>query len=261
MISLCEVCGKKVSTVGAKGVKLCRDCFDALRAEEDSALSLKFRELVNSRGAAARERRDLERRGLIEEKLREQKKLKQRKNFKEALKALFLGPLVFVVTLVVGKMCYMWTIRLAQELPGHINHPSTIQLILPIVARITRTSLLLASFVYSIYGIVGTIVGLMRLGSEPLHSRKAATLHDAATIGDLGRVKKLFKSGVPLDSVDFKGRTALHLAALQGHKGVVEFLIAKGADANVTDMEGHTPLSLIEDGDANSEILHLLGGP
>jgi len=35
MVTLCEVCRQKIATASVQGVKLCRDCFDALRAKKD----------------------------------------------------------------------------------------------------------------------------------------------------------------------------------------------------------------------------------
>jgi len=192
----------------------------------------------------------------MEERLWEQKKLEHRKEFKSALKALILGPLVFVVGVVVIALAYHCTGRI---LPEYDPFDSVYQIIHYYLVRVIIVGTLpFLGFVYFMYGVVGTTVGLVRLVSEPLHRRQPTTLHDAAIAGNLKRVKNLLKSGVPLDAVDFKGRTALHSAALQGHGSIVEFLLAQGADANAVDRDGQTGLSLAEQGNDHAGIVHLL---
>lgn len=56
------------------------------------------------------------------------------------------------------------------------------------------------------------------------------TIHDAARLGDLDKVKQLLALGVDVNLKEKDGTTPLHLAAFYGHVPVVEYLISKGAD-------------------------------
>lgn len=61
-----------------------------------------------------------------------------------------------------------------------------------------------------------------------------ATIFDAATYGDLEKVKTLLKADPDLVSNrDINGYTPVHLAAKNGHKDIVELLLAYKADVNV----------------------------
>jgi hypothetical protein len=67
----------------------------------------------------------------------------------------------------------MWIVRFVQKFRALLdNAPSSIQLILPIIAVSASGSLLLAAFVYSIYGIAGTIGNLVLLRSDSKHIRE-----------------------------------------------------------------------------------------
>jgi len=80
-----------------------------------------------------------------------------------------------------------------------------------------------------------------------------ASVHDAASEGNLIRLKSLVKN-TP-DSVfsgDKDGDTPLHLAAGNARLAVVEFLVADKADVNATNNLGQTPLHLAAaNGDTN----------
>jgi ankyrin repeat protein len=52
----------------------------------------------------------------------------------------------------------------------------------------------------------------------------------------------LIRSGIEINAVDARGRTALHGAALQGYDDVVQALVDRGADLEVEDNNGFTPL-------------------
>src|ERR1022692_742771 len=67
------------------------------------------------------------------------------------------------------------------------------------------------------------------------------SIHDAATSGDLGKVKALLK-GNP-DLIDKSGMTPLHWAASRGHKDVAELLLANKADVNARNT-GPTRLNI-----------------
>ncbi|MHC4302493.1 MAG: ankyrin repeat domain-containing protein [Planctomycetota bacterium] len=58
------------------------------------------------------------------------------------------------------------------------------------------------------------------------------TIHLAAFIGDLPRLKVLIEAGEAVDANDRDGMRPLHHAATGGNKDAVQFLIAKGADVN-----------------------------
>ena len=71
----------------------------------------------------------------------------------------------------------------------------------------------------------------------------AGAIHEAASTGDIYKVKKLLALSRRLADVkDYTGRTPLHYAANAGHKEVAELLLEKGADINATGVTGATAL-------------------
>lgn len=68
------------------------------------------------------------------------------------------------------------------------------------------------------------------------------SIHTAAYIGDVKRVKALVDSGVEIDKLYEGDCTPLHFAAGAGSTKVVEFLIARGANVNASTIYGETPL-------------------
>ncbi len=68
-----------------------------------------------------------------------------------------------------------------------------------------------------------------------LSSARAGPLHDAASAGDLDRVKRILARHASIDVKDIHSFSALHLSADKGHRGVVELLLAEGADVNAKD--------------------------
>eukprot|EP01117_Protostelium_nocturnum_P013044 TRINITY_DN4839_c0_g1_i1.p1 TRINITY_DN4839_c0_g1~~TRINITY_DN4839_c0_g1_i1.p1 ORF type:complete len:795 (-),score=289.99 TRINITY_DN4839_c0_g1_i1:45-2387(-) len=70
----------------------------------------------------------------------------------------------------------------------------------------------------------------------------ALELVHAAGTGDLGKVKKLIATGIPVDSTDYDLRTPLHVAIAGRHPEVVDFLLSQKADLHVEDRFGGTPL-------------------
>ncbi len=80
------------------------------------------------------------------------------------------------------------------------------------------------------------------------------TIHLAAFVGDLEKIKSFLKQGIDVNAKDRYGRTSLHLAVISGQKDVIELLIDKGAEVNAKTAEvkdsslfnppGLTPLHL-----------------
>ena len=68
------------------------------------------------------------------------------------------------------------------------------------------------------------------------------SIHVAARVGGLAKVKAFLKNGVDVNARDPDGYTPLQFAVQSGQEDVVELLIAKGADVNVEDDRGETPL-------------------
>jgi len=69
-----------------------------------------------------------------------------------------------------------------------------------------------------------------------------STIHVAAFVGDLGKVKSLMEAGTDADAKDQDGSTPLVMAVLGGHVDVVKFLVEEGADVQATNEQGYTPL-------------------
>ena len=84
----------------------------------------------------------------------------------------------------------------------------------------------------------------------------------AASLGELGPIRRLVAQGVPLESADYDHRTALHLAAAEGHIDVVRYFIAHRVPLNPTDRWGNTPLDdAVRHGHAAvAELLRAQGG-
>lgn len=71
----------------------------------------------------------------------------------------------------------------------------------------------------------------------------------ASAEGDLGQLRRLLLSGVPVSLADYDGRTLLHLACSEGHMAIVKYLVKiHHADMLVMDRWGGTPLSDAEKG-------------
>jgi ankyrin repeat protein len=72
---------------------------------------------------------------------------------------------------------------------------------------------------------------------------QGAEIHDAAELGDLGKVKAcLATDPKQINTADAKGRTVLACAILSGKKEVVDFLLEKGATEDIfaAAITGHT---------------------
>ena len=82
----------------------------------------------------------------------------------------------------------------------------------------------------------------IRRASAPVDSPYTDELIWAASLGELGPIRRLVARGVPLEAGDYDHRTALHLAAAEGHLEVVRYFIAHGVLVNPTDRWGNTPL-------------------
>lgn len=82
------------------------------------------------------------------------------------------------------------------------------------------------------------LAGLVFLTGTALSAQPAdngAALRDAATRGDLARVKALLDAGTDVNAATEYGATALSYACDKGHVEVVKLLLARGAKPDVTD--------------------------
>jgi len=73
-------------------------------------------------------------------------------------------------------------------------------------------------------------------------SKVPSTIHLAAYMGDLPKVKTFIEKGVAVNEKQADGSTALHCAAAGGQKEVAQLLLARGADLNAQATDGSTPL-------------------
>jgi ankyrin repeat protein len=64
----------------------------------------------------------------------------------------------------------------------------------------------------------------------------------AAESDDIRALKAMIESGVALESMDVKGRTALHAAAGSGAMQSINFMLDRKMDVDVMDSDGRTPL-------------------
>jgi len=75
-----------------------------------------------------------------------------------------------------------------------------------------------------------------------------SSLHAAAFVGDLAKVKAFIDEGVEVNKKNDMGGTALHSAAAGGHKKTAEFLIDKKSEVNAQMRGGQTPLHMAAEG-------------
>lgn len=69
-------------------------------------------------------------------------------------------------------------------------------------------------------------------------------LREAASNGNLARVKQLLGEGADVNAKDNSGLTPLHFAVIGGHEDVFELLISKGANVDSKGNMGQTPFTL-----------------
>ena len=74
------------------------------------------------------------------------------------------------------------------------------------------------------------------------HGATISSLHVAASVGDMNKVKTFIQEGIDINARDLGGYTPLHLAVQSGQTDIVEFLITKGADVKAKDRRNKTPL-------------------
>ena len=93
--------------------------------------------------------------------------------------------------------------------------------------------------------------------SAVIDSPKTDELIWAASLGDIGAIRRLVAQGVSLESADYDHRTAMHLAAAEGRVEVVRTFIAHGVEVNPRDRWNNTPLDdALRHG--QEEVAHLL---
>jgi ankyrin repeat protein len=87
---------------------------------------------------------------------------------------------------------------------------------------------------------------------------EVSSLHAAACIGDLVKVKAFINDGVDVDAKsNMVEVTALHSAAIAGHKEIADFLISQGSDVNAQNGPGQTPLHFAAK-EGHLDVLNLL---
>ena len=67
-------------------------------------------------------------------------------------------------------------------------------------------------------------------------------MHEAARSGDIERIRKHVKEGIPIGVRDVHGDTPLHCAVEAGKIETVCCLLDLRADSEVLNLAGHTPL-------------------
>jgi len=86
------------------------------------------------------------------------------------------------------------------------------------------------------------------------------TIHQAACLGQLEKVKQLLAAGVEIDARDPQGWTALRWAAQEGHADVVRLLLAHGADVNGKSDDGEALSDAIRRGHNDVAVLLMVNG-
>lgn len=105
-------------------------------------------------------------------------------------------------------------------------------------------------------------LGVRRASKADVDSPFTDELIWAASLGDLGPIRRLVAQGAPLEAADYDQRTAMHLAASEGHLEVIRYFIAHGVLVNPADRWGNTPLddALRHGHAATVEFLRAHGG-
>jgi cytohesin len=75
-----------------------------------------------------------------------------------------------------------------------------------------------------------------------LQTKSTQPLHEAATAGDIEKVKSLISKGADVNEKDLGGKTPLHCAAEKGYAEVARLLISQGAYVNATGRREMTSL-------------------
>ncbi len=86
----------------------------------------------------------------------------------------------------------------------------------------------------------------------------AATMMNAAALGDAATVSSLLAKGTSASVSDNKGWTPLMSASALGYSEIVRSLVQAGADVNAKDASGFTALWLASTNDPNKEDIRLL---
>ena len=94
---------------------------------------------------------------------------------------------------------------------------------------------------------------LVAKGAIPVY-----TIHLAARVGDLAKVKRFIEEGTDVNAKDKGGETPLFSAVCAENSDVTKFLIAKGADVNAKDNIGATPLNLVIRSRGSKDVVELL---
>lgn len=90
-----------------------------------------------------------------------------------------------------------------------------------------------------------------------LSCNPSASLHDAATRGDVAAVRSLLASGMGVDTRDVHGYCPIHLAAWNNHTDVLQYLLDAGAEIRAHGPLGLEPIHLACHG-GHIETVHLL---
>ena len=97
----------------------------------------------------------------------------------------------------------------------------------------------IGKYVVSLFGLLYlALVSPVSLAQTPptafdyaSYDRSFKAVHD----GDIEQVKRLLKTGFPLDERDSSKRTALHIAAYQSHDEILKLLVEAGGDINALE--------------------------
>jgi pectate lyase len=71
---------------------------------------------------------------------------------------------------------------------------------------------------------------------------RVSSIHIAAQLGDLERVKAFLEEGIDVNAKDENGDTPLHIAAEQDYNDIASLLIDQGGNVNARNQKNYTPL-------------------
>jgi ankyrin repeat protein len=105
-----------------------------------------------------------------------------------------------------------------------------------------RDVLHLSLFAIGVRALTVSTTGVRPTQPTPAVVPSSYSLHDAASVGDVGAVELLLAAGLSGDTRNDRSSTPLHLACVFGHDDVAAVLLGRGASANAQNEEGNTPL-------------------
>ena len=109
-------------------------------------------------------------------------------------------------------------------------------------------------------GNVGKVKRLLKqeIDVNSLSSSGYTPLHISAGFDKRRVTKLLLINGAKINARDSSGQTPLHLSARRGHLSMVKFLLSQGANPSIRDRSNRTPADIARQYNVNDKVVDLL---